>query len=165
MWNEITDAESFFDAAGFGDVCLKELKYLGGIHEGSPGRTYLCDDVRVVRMLFVGYSNIELEFRGLVTLHLQPRPELYSTEICWPILVRENDLLYWAESDDFDVRKASEYEGTWLCAKSARWRKRGEIIGVEPVYIDREMGGESADFLPSPNTGNKLFRGHGTPDN
>jgi hypothetical protein len=161
MWQEIINLANFFDESGFADVCLKELKYLGGSHEGSPGWTYLCDDIRVVRMLFVGYSNIELEFRGLVALHLQPRPEIYSTEICRPVLIRENDLLYWAESDGFSVEKANEYEGTWLCAKSARWRKRGEILGVEPVYIDREFGAENADFLTPPSAGKKLYRGHG----
>jgi hypothetical protein len=149
MWQEITDIKEFMDEIyWFHDSFLKELKYLGGSYTTPRHTMYLCDDVRSARMLFCGYPNdFEVEFKGVTALHLQPRLEKYSTEIYEATFISDNGLLYWAESEEFDVESSNEYKGTWLCAKSARWRKRKKNVGVEPVYIDSEFGAEDADFF------------------
>lgn len=141
MWNKINteqELDNFLElCGGFHDCCLKELRYISGAFVNQNLGMYPINDQRKLYIVFQRqYENlttIEIEFSGLVKLHLCPNDESYTCEILDAPMFFEDGKIYWADSDWFKEQR-ERYEGTWLCAEKVRWRNVDEYIGNKEIY-------------------------------
>lgn len=141
VWNEIiidkdlTDFLELYD--GFHDCCLKELRYISGAFVGKDLSMNPVNTKRKLSILFQRQSEdkpvVELEFSCLESLNLKPVNQTSTCEILDVSMFFENEKLYWSDSDLFKTQR-KQYEGTWLCAKKARWRFVDEYLGDKEIY-------------------------------
>ena len=144
MWNEISteqELNEFLDLfGGFHDCCLKELRYISGAYVESNLSMYPVNELRNLYIIFQRQNKndtvIEMEFSGLVKLNLHPNDENYTCEILDTSMFFEDGLVYWGDSNWFEVKR-EQYDGTWLCAKKAKWRIASKYIGNDNVYVCR----------------------------
>ena len=141
MWNEIKSDDNILELmkiyGNFHDSCIKELKYISGAFVNPDLSMNPMNNSRNLRMIFQRQCKdpmaIEMEFSELVSLNLNPNDENYTCELLDVAMFFENGYIYWGDSDWFAVQKEA-YEGTWICAKKAKWRIVDEYIGEEEVY-------------------------------
>jgi len=147
MWREIKtkeDIDALMNTFGaFHDSCLKELVYISGSYVNDDCSMKPTDDLRIVRVIFQRqYRNpiaIELEFSKLVILNLSPAMENHSSDIYNASFFWEGEYIYWADSKEFTEYREG-YDGTWVCARKARWRPRQDAVGSDSIYqIDNEL--------------------------
>ena len=144
MWNEIitqSDIDNLMKKYGhFHDSCVKEMKYLSGAFVDPDLSMYALSDKRILKILIQRQyrepTTIELEFSGLIKLSLPPYGDGLSSELFEAVMFIEDEIIYWGDSYWF-TDKRSEYDGTWVSAKKARWRIADQYIGNEEVYITR----------------------------
>ena len=80
-------------------------------------------------------SAIEIIFEGLVKLNLEPTDEKYDGIIFGAFMAVHDDLIYWADSEDFTINESDNC--TWIAAKKAKWRIADEYIGKDEIYISK----------------------------
>ena len=140
-WNEIMtdkDLADFLEAYdGFHDCCLKELRYISGAFVNKDLSMNPINTHRKLLILFQRQSEdnpaAELEFSDLESLNLKPVNQTCTCEIPDVSMFFENGKIYWGDSEWFRTQR-EHYEGTWLCAKKARWRFVDEYIGDKEIY-------------------------------
>ena len=128
MWNNLITNKDIFNLmeqfGSFHDSCIKELKYISGAYVDENLTMQPINNQRILKVIFQrqheNYSTIEMEFLELVTLNLTPTDEQYTGEIRGATCILKNSCIYWYDDSNCSVEQ--EYDGTWICAKKARWR-------------------------------------------
>lgn len=140
MWKELQteqDLQRFMEEMShFHDACIKELKYVSGAYVNPNLGMHPLNDQRALRVVlqrqFRNVPMVELEFRGLKLLRLQPIDEVYTCEILDSTLRMQNGFIYWC--DGGDIADFESYNGTLICASSLRWRPIENRMGSEEYY-------------------------------
>ena len=140
MWNKLETNEDISNLmemfGGFHDSCIKELKYLSGAFVAPDLSMQPINKQRTVKIIFQRqYENpttIEMEFSGLVKLNLAPLDEQYTCELFGAACILKDGCIYWY--DDGNCSTEQEYDGTWICAKEAKWRIADEYSGQDEVF-------------------------------
>ena len=129
MWIDIIsqdDINSLMEVyGGFHDSCITEIHYVSGAFVAKDLAMNAINDLRALRITFqrqeCNPQGIEVEFSGLVKLHLEPSDPNYTCEILDVSFFYDRGMLCWGDSNWFEVQR-DKYIGTWLQAKSAKWR-------------------------------------------
>nr|WP_255291925.1 hypothetical protein [Bacillus pseudomycoides] len=91
-----------------------------------------------VRILFQRqYENpsaIELLFEGVTQFHLTPPPENHDSTIFGASLLLQNNLFYWADDIGWKPNEVTQYEVSWIAAKSVKWRDVSSWMGDKMRY-------------------------------
>lgn len=109
----------------FHDSCIYKLEYVSGAYVTKDLAMNPINDKRSLKLIFQSQQSsvrsIELEFMGLLNLCLVPAPPAYTCDLQDAALFIEKNKVYWADSSEF-IDARTDYQGTWLCAESLRWR-------------------------------------------
>jgi hypothetical protein len=137
LYSEEDVSELMYTFESFHDACLKELWY------GSDN--YVDRDLAMnmgwntcARMLFQRQKNnpavIELEFRSVGKLILNPSPLDYSSEILGASMYWKNGIIHWADEENWSEDIDSNC--TWIAARKARWRIiSNDCLGDRNIYL------------------------------
>lgn len=142
-WNELKtqkDINKLLDLFGyFHDACLKELKYISGEYVAENLSMNPINTQRKLSVIFQRQyqspSVIEMVFEGLIKLNLEPNDENCDGIIYGAYMGIRNDLIYWADNEDFSFDEPGSC--TWIVANKAKWRFAGEYIGKIEAYVSR----------------------------
>ncbi len=128
---------------GFHDSCLREAHIwtetwvAEDLSMGCPG--HLDTSIRMLfQRQFRAPSAIELWFTEVVAFHLAPPPENYDSVISDAVLLKRDDLIYWADGGDWHPEHPHRDENTWIAAKRLRWRDASDWLGDKLRYGPRE---------------------------
>ncbi|PFR29471.1 hypothetical protein COK19_06325 [Bacillus cereus] len=140
-WNTIKTKEDIDKLlplfGGFHDSCLKEL-YLwtdSCVDENFAMGMSSGTNVRILfQRQYDNPSAIELLFEGATKFHLTPPPENHDSIIYDASLIFQNNLFYWADDSSWKPDQVTEYEVSWISAKSVKWRDVSSWMGDTMRY-------------------------------
>lgn len=138
-WNTIKTKEDIDNLlrlfGGFHDSCLKEL-YLwtdSCVDENLSMRISPSTNVRILfQRQYENPSAIELLFKGVTQFRVTPKkhdPIIYDAS-----LIFQNNLFYWADDSSWKPDQVTEYEVSWISAKSVKWRDVSSWMGDTMRY-------------------------------
>jgi hypothetical protein len=142
MWNNIlsnSDIEILLHEFGrFHDSCIKELRYVSGAFVDANLSMLPFNTKRTVSIVFQRQRKnpaaIEMEFTGLVDLHLAPKISEYVCVIHDATFYFKDNLFYWGDCGEF-TGTIREYSSIWICAEAVRWHALDNCLGEDDVYI------------------------------
>lgn len=142
MWNIVStneDITQFMERmCNFHDSCIKEISYLSGAYVSDNLSMYPLNSHRILRVVIQRQckndSMIEMVFHGLKCLKLFPVDENYTCEILDSTMVMKNGNIYWCECDDLSESELDNYNGTFICASTLKWRSIENRMGEKEFY-------------------------------
>jgi hypothetical protein len=143
IWNPITsqaDIERLLNLfGGFHDSCLREA-HVWTEHYVDSDLSMNCPgnlDTRVrllIQRQFKEPSAIELLFEQVITFHVLPSAENYASIIFNAAILREDEIFYWADRNDWMPKNSNRYDATWVAAKKLSWRDASNWMGKQLRY-------------------------------
>lgn len=122
----------------FHDSCLKELKYVSGSYVNPDLSMVASDSLKTISAVFhsqnPNLSSIEIVFLDVERLCLVPRLDHYDSIILGAHFSLMDGIFYWAEYDDFDYHRSTEFNGTWVQCKGVKWKSLCDSLGSNLTY-------------------------------
>lgn len=133
-WNIIStenDIEELLKSFNyFHDSCLVSLRYISGACVDKADLSM--NPINNKRSLFVTFQSqsrncysIELLFKKIVKLNLEPDNENYDCSIWEATIKRIGKYICWADTDNFDINNPI---GTWIICENILWKKKWKIF-------------------------------------
>ena len=146
MWQKIRcedEIKLFLNEVNYlHDSCIKELKYTSGAYVDEQLAMYPINDKRTLCMILQlqnkNYKAIELEFVGVERFQLAPVSPNFTCEILGVTMYLKDDNIYWFDDINIISPNITNYNGTAICARHARWRISNRFIGSQDVYVQRD---------------------------
>lgn len=143
-WNEINTQEDIDHLMSlyhhFHDSCLKELKYVSGMHVDADKSMAATNSKRQVHIVIQGQwtpSVIEMVFDKVIHVGLKPANE-YSDGIIYEAYIAKEDGYYiWFDSARFndDYRELYKFNDvTFIKSEKIKWRINENYIGEDEIF-------------------------------
>jgi hypothetical protein len=89
----------------------------------------------LIQRQFKEPSAIELLFEQVITFHVLPSAENYASIIFNAAILREDEIFYWADRNDWMPKNSNRYDATWIAAKKLSWRDASNWMGAELRFV------------------------------
>lgn len=127
MWNEIrndNDIKQLFDCFEyFHDSCIVSMNFETGLD--IDNQLYMNYGSNRLNIVFKRQStennSIEIEFSDVME-YICPKKLDDINEILDVLMFFDKDIIYWADSNCFDIKLREYYDGFYISSKKVRWR-------------------------------------------
>lgn len=124
-WNYIEsqeDIDTLMNQTGyFHDSIIKEINYIsGGYVDSKKSMGFTNLRKLMVKIDSQISNNIEMIFEGMTAMNLRPPGDNYFGDIFGASLILKDASIFFCDDEVQEID--TDYEGTWICAYSLKWR-------------------------------------------